>query len=136
MKKIISLLVLTILCFSCVQDDDFIENIVIDNPSQTISDIEFVQNNFGSLVNSSFIGVVVNENNEKLQGVEITINNEVVYTDSNGVFIFNNVSVYEKFAFIKVKKAGYITGSRSIVPVSNWTNDIQITLLEKNILVL
>ena len=133
MKKIISLLVLTILCFSCVQDDDFIENIIIDDPSQTISDIEFVQNNFGSLVNSSFIGVVVNENNEKLQGVETTINNEVVYTDSNGVFIFNNVSVYEKFAFIKVKKAGYITGSRSIVPVSNGTNDIQITLLEKNI---
>lgn len=134
MKKIIYLLVLTILSFSCVQDDDFIENIIIDDPSQTISDIEFVQNNFGSLVNSSFIGVVVNENNEKLQGVEITINNEVVYTDSNGVFIFNNVSVYEKFAFIKVKKAGYITGSRSIVPVSNGTNDIQITLLEKNII--
>lgn len=63
---------------TCVQDDDFIESIIIEDSSQTIFDIEFVQNNFGSLVNSSFIGVVVNENNEKLQGVEITIDNEVV----------------------------------------------------------
>ncbi|MFD0990194.1 hypothetical protein ACFQ1R_08805 [Mariniflexile jejuense] len=38
------------------------------------------------------------------------------------------------FAFIKVAKESYIEGSRSIAPILNETNNIQITLLKKNII--
>jgi len=55
-------------------------------------------------------------------------------TDHNGVFVLNNATVYEKFAFVKANKQGYINGSRAVVPVPNGSNDIQITMLEKNII--
>jgi len=66
--------------------------------------------------------------------VQITIGNEVTITDHNGVFVLNNASVNEKFAYIKASKTGYINGSRTIIPTLNETNDIQITLLERDVI--
>jgi len=119
-----------LIIYSCKKDDDFTGG--GNNPTQSMIDQQFAQNNFGGSITSNFIGRIVNENGGALKGVQITIGNSITVTDHNGVFVLNNANVYEKFAYVKVSKVGYINGSRVVVPTTNGTNDIQITLLKKN----
>ncbi|WP_143569833.1 carboxypeptidase-like regulatory domain-containing protein [Tenacibaculum agarivorans] len=129
MKKISLILVAFILVLSCKDDDDF----SIETSNQNITNEEFALMNFGATSNSNFFGRIVNTNGQNIKDVLITIGNESTYTDHNGIFTFTNASVYENFALIKASKDGYIQASRALIPNSNSTNDVQITLLEKNI---
>ena len=87
---------------------------------------------FGNQVSRNFLGNVIDTNKNPIEGVTITVGNETATTDSNGVFILNGVSVNERFGYIKAEKAGYIHGSRSVVP-SNGTNKVTIMLLEATV---
>jgi hypothetical protein len=120
MKKFHSLLcLLLILAFaSCNPNDD--NN---TNPN----DEEFAQN-FGNSVARDFIGHIVDVDNLPVQGVTVKIGTSTAQTDVNGVFIINNANVYQKFAYITAKKAGFIDGSRAMVPTSG-KNNVKIMLL-------
>jgi len=123
MKKIHSLVVLLfmVITFSaCESNDD-------GNQNSGPNDDTFAQN-FGSAVNRDFIGQVVNTNNDPIQGVTIKIGSLTTQTDVNGVFIINNADVFQRFAFIKATKSGYIDGSRSMVPTTG-KNNVKIMLL-------
>lgn len=89
--------------------------------------------NFGSKVSKDFSGQIVDENNTPLSNVAITISNKTATTDVNGVFIINSAIVYDKFAYITAKKAGYIDGSRSLIP-TNGINNVKITMLAGTII--
>ena len=122
MKKIqnlLWLLVIAISVTSCNPDDG-------NSPSGQ-NDDTFSQN-FGTAVNRDFIGQVVDADNNPIQGVTVKIGSSTTQTDVNGVFMLNNASVYQKFAYITAKKAGYIDGSRSLVPTSG-KNNVKIMLL-------
>ena len=119
MKKIQLLLGLLLVTFAFTSCDPS------DNDSN--SNGNFAEN-FGSSVNRSFIGQVVDTDNHPIQSATITIGTSTVQTDVNGVFIINEASVFEKFAHIKVTKAGYIDGSRSMVPTSG-KNNVKIMLI-------
>ena len=84
--------------------------------------------NFGSEVSKNFSGQIVDENNNALSNVAITISNKTATTDVNGIFIINGATVHDKFAYITAKKAGYIDGSRSLIPTSG-INNVKITML-------
>jgi hypothetical protein len=84
--------------------------------------------NFGSEVSKNFSGQIVDENNNALPNVAITISNKTATTDVNGIFIINGATVHDKFAYITAKKAGYIDGSRSLIPTSG-INNVKITML-------
>jgi len=131
MKKLTLLLLLSIFVLSCKNEDDFMG--IVNDHVVSVTDEQFAQDNFGQVINSNFIGRIVNQAGNTLKDVQITIGNQTTMTDHNGVFVLNNASVHEKFAFVKATKNGYIQGSRSLVPTPNGTNDIQITLLDKNI---
>ena len=88
--------------------------------------------NFGSEVSKNFTGQIIDENNNPVANVAITVANKTATTDVNGVFIINNATVREKFAFVTAKKAGYLDGSRSLVPTSGM-NNVKITLLSGTI---
>ena len=121
MKKIhflLCLLTLAVTFSSCESND---------NSSSGQNDDTFAQN-FGNAVSKDFIGQVVDIDNHPLQGVIIKIGTSTVQTDVNGVFILNGASVYQKFAYITAKKAGYIDGSRAMVP-TNGKNNVRIMLL-------
>ncbi|MGV3696954.1 hypothetical protein [Flavobacterium sp.] len=120
MKKIHSILCLLfiVITFSACNPDD-------SNPSG--NDDTFAEN-FGSTVSKDFIGQVVDTNNEPIQGVTIKIGTTTAQTDVNGIFIINGANVYQKFAYITAKKAGYIDGSRALVPTSG-KNSVKIMLL-------
>jgi len=132
MKKITFIIIIGLTLYGCQNDDDF-TNPTIVITAVDITDEQFATVHFGNSVEANFIGRIVNKAGNKLKDVQVAIGNQTTMTDHNGVFVLNNTSVYEKFAFIKATKNGYIQGSRSLVPTPNGTNDVQITLLEKNI---
>lgn len=122
MKKIqnlLWLLVVAITVTSCNPDDG-------NSPSGQ-NDDTFSQN-FGTAVNRDFIGQVVDADNNPIQGVTVKIGSSTIQTDINGVFVINNASVYEKFAYITAKKTGYIDGSRSLVPTTG-KNNVKIMMI-------
>lgn len=88
--------------------------------------------NFGSEVSKNFTGQILDENNNPVSNVAITVANKSATTDVNGVFIINNATVRDKFAFVTAKKVGYLDGSRSLVP-TNGMNNVKITLLSGTI---
>jgi hypothetical protein len=87
---------------------------------------------FGNTISRDFLGNVIDINKNPIAGVTITIGNQIATTDSNGVFIINDANVNERFGYVKAEKAGYIHGSRSVVP-SDGTNKVTIMLLEATV---
>jgi hypothetical protein len=107
--------------FACNKDDN------TNNTNNTNSITEF-DKNFGNYVNRDFIGQVLDINNQPVENATVEIDTKTVQTDKNGVFIIDDARVYERFAFIKAKKTGFIDGSRSLVPTAG-ENNIRIMLL-------
>lgn len=120
-KRLLILVLLFPFLFNSCSNDSGIDENSVDTPL-----------NFGSEVSKSFTGQIVDESNNPIANVAITVGNKTANTDSNGVFIINNATVHEKFAFIKAKKTGYLDGSRSLVPTVGM-NYARITLLSGTI---
>ena len=127
-NRLLILLFLTIFSVSCNTDDGILGN---QNPGNETSGN--FSDNFGNTINSDFLGRVVDVNNNPIEGVTITIGNMTTPTDANGVFIMNDALVFERFGYVKAEKAGYIHGSRAVVPSSR-TNKIEIMLLEETVI--
>jgi hypothetical protein len=87
---------------------------------------------FGNEISRDFLGKVIDKNHNPIEGVSISIGNATALTDNNGVFIIKDANVFERFGYIKAEKAGYIHGSRSVVP-TNGTNKVTIMLLNEAI---
>lgn len=122
------LLLLSLLVFSCDTTDDPASN----NNGNNLTDEEF-RENFGSQTTRDFLGQIVDADNQLIQGATVKIGNTTVQTDQNGVVIANGASVYEKFAYGRASKTGYMDGSRSLVPTSG-RNMVKIMLLESGAL--
>lgn len=121
MKKIklyTILLLLTAFVMSCTDNDDNINNELTDSFTE----------NFGDQVSRDFMGEVVDENDNPLENVTIEIGSSAVQTDENGIFIIKNATVFEKFAFLKAKKVGFINGSRALVPTPE-INQVKIMMI-------
>lgn len=102
------------------------------NDSRIDENSAYTPLNFGNEVSKSFTGQIVDESNNPIANVLITVGNKTANTDRNGVFIINNATVHEKFAYVKATKVGFLDGSRSLVP-TNGMNDVRITLLSGTI---
>lgn len=129
-KKILSLILIFLFALtsltSCETDDGNNSN----GQQETIPDS--FSEYFGNDISRDFIGNVIDSNKNPIEGVTITIGNETVLTDSNGIFIINSTNVNERFGYVKAEKSGYIHGSRSVVP-SGGTNKVTIMLLEATV---
>ena len=118
---IVVLFIAALLIVSCNPTDD------TSPPSQNPTPGSFSEN-FGASATRDFIGRVVDVSNNPIAGVDIKIGSTTVQTDVNGVFVVNGASVFEKFAYITAKKAGYFDGSRTMVP-STGKNNVKITMI-------
>jgi hypothetical protein len=122
MKKfqiLLVLLVLSIAFSSCNPNDD--------DTTNTNNNTNFSEN-FGAKADRDFIGQVVDTNNQPIPNVAVKIGTSTVQTDMNGVFIINQANVNERFAYITAKKAGFIDGSRAMVP-TNGKNNVRIMMI-------
>ena len=135
-KTLLSILTIACLLFlSCSDDDDFSQindDQEITDPTEEEPITIDLSENFGNEVSRNFIGQIVDTNQNPIPDVAIEIADITTTTDDNGVFILNEASVYENFAYIKASKPGYINGSRALIPTEG-INHIRIMLLEKNI---
>ncbi|HMK25744.1 MAG TPA: carboxypeptidase regulatory-like domain-containing protein [Chitinophagaceae bacterium] len=76
-------------------------------------------------------GIVVDENNQPVEGAAITSSGSTTTTDRYGVFRFNNINLSKANGYVKVVKQGYFTGSRSFVTTAGRIHNIRIKLLPK-----
>lgn len=129
--KKIALFILIIMAIACEKDDAITDPETGDPEIETPS-LEGFSDNFGPEIIRSFIGTVIDSNRQPIDNVQITIGSSTVTTDVNGVFIIDNATVNERFAYIKASKNGYIHGSRSLVPTSG-VNKVTIMLLEETV---
>lgn len=126
--NLILMILLALLTLTSCQQDDGPSN--GGNQQENIPDT--FSEYFGNPVTRNFLGNVIDTDKNPIEGVTITIGSQTVTTDENGVFILNNATVNERFGYIKAEKAGYIHGSRSVVPTSG-INKVTIMLLEATI---
>lgn len=126
--KSIALLVIILVFASCKNDDD----LSITPENQDSDPTAFAQNFFGSEISRTFLGIVVDTNNNPIENVSISIGSATAMTDSNGVFIISDASVNQRFGFVKAEKAGYIHASRAVVP-SEGTNKVLIMMLPETV---
>ncbi|WP_323788418.1 carboxypeptidase-like regulatory domain-containing protein [Psychroserpens sp.] len=88
--------------------------------------------NFGNDILRTFLGTVVDTNDNPIDNAMISIGNKTAITDSNGVFIIEDAPVNQRFGYVKAEKAGFIHASRAVVP-SNGTNKVRIMMLAETI---
>jgi uncharacterized protein (TIGR02145 family) len=125
MKKLLLFLILFVVftLVNCSSNDD--------NSSTNLPSDNFTEN-FGSVTNRDFIGQIINESNQPIEGVEVKVGSVTKYSDARGIFVINNATVYEKFAYITAKKSGFINGSRTVVPNSGSTT-VKIMMLSATV---
>jgi hypothetical protein len=115
--KFLSVLVCSLFFCGCDPNED--------NGNHNNSDLS---ENFGAAASRDFIGQVVDMDNHAIQNATVKVGTSTAQTDVNGIFLINGAEVYEKFAYITAEKAGYINGSRSLVPTAG-KNNVKIMMI-------
>lgn len=121
MTKLYSLLLIFMILVSC-KSDSFID---FENQQQGNQQTNF---NFGNSVQRNFHGFVLSTSGTPISGATVTIGSSTVQTNAKGVFVIKNSDVKENFAYVKVTKAGFVNGSRTMVPTSG-SNRINIMMI-------
>lgn len=132
-KSLLFCCFLLLLCtFSCENDDNTVPEQTAEE-EQPVTPINF-EENFGNSVTARFLGRVVDEEKNPIQGATIRIGNTVATTDLFGMFSVSSSEVFEKFAYITAEKVGYLKGSRALAPSVIETNRLEIMLLEEDVI--
>jgi len=120
------LLFFFVLNISCDKDDSPTNNTNSEQNTNTFAE------NFGSEISRNFLGTVIDKNENPIENALVSIGNLTTFTDSNGVFIIRDAIINQRFGYVQVEKAGYLHGSRAVVP-STGTNKVTIMLLEETV---
>lgn len=83
-------------------------------------------------VTASFYGLVLDEAGAPVPKAQVSIGTQYTQTDSNGVFSFIFVNTPSHNTTIRVAKADYVTGFRSLEVEANAMHEVRFTLLSKN----
>ena len=121
MTKFYSLLMILVLLVSC-KNESFID---FENQQNGTQQTNY---NFGNSAQRNFHGLVLSTNGSPVSGATITIGNSTVQTNAQGIFVIKNADVKEKFAYVKATKAGFVNGSRTMVPTTG-SNKINIMMI-------
>ena len=83
----------------------------------------------GKTITTSIGGEVVDENGNAVSNATVTIGTKTMQTNTNGLFLFRDISVNENKAYIKVEKNGFFLGSRNLMTRENSVSSTKIMLL-------
>lgn len=78
---------------------------------------------------SSVMGEVLDDTGNAVEGATVTFEDQIIFTDDNGVFQFNNEQLYSDGTYIKVTKDGYFDGSRRFYASVGKTSRVVIQLM-------
>ncbi|MFK8009905.1 MAG: carboxypeptidase-like regulatory domain-containing protein [Saprospiraceae bacterium] len=116
-----------VLFFGCKKNiDDVVEIDPFEPPVYEINYNQVIEN-----INSSVLGLVVDEEGNPVEGATITLNDEIIETDIYGTFRFQNTMMNKQGTFIKIEKNGYFESGRKFFPHNAETSNVKVELLEK-----
>lgn len=84
------------------------------------------------IVTASLQGRVVDGNGAPVEGAAVTSGTASTTTDVNGIFSFSAISMSSRFGYVQAAKAGYFTGSKSIITYGGASNYVNIQLIPQN----
>jgi hypothetical protein len=84
------------------------------------------------IVTASLQGRVVDENGMPVEGAVVSSGTAGATTDVNGIFSFSNISMSSRFGYVQAVKAGYFTGSKSIITNGGASNYVNIQLIPQS----
>lgn len=87
----------------------------LEDQQQTIPEFQY---SYGNEVNRNFYGQVLDRSGNPVSGATVSAGSSTVQTNTKGFFILKDAPVKEKFAHLKVTKAGFVNASRVLFPTS------------------
>lgn len=84
-------------------------------------------------VRATLSGRVTDEHQMPVAGAKVTAGSTNIVTDADGYFTITNVYVDQNAAVIKVEKAGYFTGTKTIIAEVEKNNPVTIELIPKTV---
>jgi hypothetical protein len=86
-----------------------------------------------NLVLTSIHGEITDENGDAMQGVAVRVGNGTASTNEYGIFRIGNVTVPEHATFVSAEKAGYFTGSRTIISEPGGNGFVKIKMTRRQL---
>lgn len=83
-------------------------------------------------VTASFYGLVLDEAGVPVPKAQVSIGTQYAQTDSNGVFLFKNISTPSHNTTVRVAKEDYVTGFRSMMVNAGAMHEVRFRLLSKS----
>ena len=107
--------------------DNVLENVVPPTPpTPTINVV-----NDATQVTASVSGIILNESNAPIANAVVTSGAATTTTNSNGMFIFQNISLSKENGSVTVVKAGYFKGVRSFKTTVGKNHTVRLQLIQK-----
>ena len=120
-------ILITILIIGCKRES------VLDNPIGPIlpppTTVTIV--NDLTQVTASVSGIVLDESNAPISSAVVTSGGATTTTNSNGMFIFQNISLSKENGSVTVVKAGYFKGIRSFKTTTGKNHTVRLQLMQK-----
>jgi hypothetical protein len=82
-------------------------------------------------VTASVSGIVLDESNAPIASAVVTSGASTTTTNSNGMFIFQNISLSKENGSVTVVKAGYFKGIRSFKTTAGKNHTVRLQLMQK-----
>ncbi len=123
MKKLIlqitAIFITALLAINCRKQNP------IPTVPETVNDIETVV--------STISGMIIDENEEPVMDALVTLGTNTLTTNATGEFEFKNIAMSKNNAHIKVVKAGYFNGNRSMLTKAGSSQVTTIKLMPKTV---
>ncbi len=128
MKKKSFISVFTLLLFSILIFTGCQREIEDPNPDNGITN-PGVNDNI--MVIGGVRGIVIDENNQPVEGASVTSGSSTTTTNRYGTFFFNNINLSKANGYVKVIKPGFFNGTRTFISTAGRIHNVRIMLLPK-----
>lgn len=124
MKNLSLFVLLCLVLFSCRKNlDTELTNIIEPNPPVIKID-----------VSAAVQGIVLDESGNPIAEAFISLGEDNTWSNEDGLFVFNNMTMNQSGTFIKAEKEGYFNGSTRFFPKEDSKNFAKIILMETQII--
>jgi uncharacterized protein (TIGR02145 family) len=131
LRQILLLLSVLVLFSHCKKDSS--------NNDSTTSEIVNVQNKrlekvVPDATTSAFLlGIVLDENGNPLSDVEVVTGDKSQITDSEGIFVFGEITLNKDYTVVSAQKTGFMKGFRTFSPTTGAINKVEIRLQSRGV---
>jgi hypothetical protein len=115
------IIILALVCFTNCQKE-------VDSPFSNSGTVV----NDAEKVTGGINGIVVDENNDPVEGLTVVSGSATTTTDRYGAFRFRNIQLSKANATVKVTRPGYFNSYRTFPAVGGRIHNVRIKLIPKN----